>query len=130
MAIVDVKHTQTIEEAFNSVAEGGSGGGIVYINDIYNEDDGTHSLDASYNELKAIIDDGRLPVCIYRNVDSIYSQNRQLAHLVQLFAVPIQPLYEVTFASAYFPNMGSPTLTKRFFSATDPDANMQEVGSE
>ena len=27
MAIVDVKHTQTIEEAFKSVAEGGSGGG-------------------------------------------------------------------------------------------------------
>ena len=27
MAIVDKTHSQTIEEAFNSVAEGGSGGG-------------------------------------------------------------------------------------------------------
>ena len=30
MAIVDIKHTQTIEEAFNQVAEGGSGGGSDY----------------------------------------------------------------------------------------------------
>lgn len=34
MAIVDIKHTQTIEEAFGQVAEGesGSGGGMLIIN--------------------------------------------------------------------------------------------------
>lgn len=129
MAIVDKTHSQTIEEAFGKVAEGGSGGGIVYINEIYNEEDGTYSLDASYNELKAIVDGGGLPVCIYGE-DTIYSQSRQLAHLIDLFGKPMQPLYEVTFAYASFPNMGSPTISKWYFSATDPDANMQEVGSE
>ena len=34
MAIVDVKHTQTIEEAFKSVTEGGSGGGDTIVETI------------------------------------------------------------------------------------------------
>lgn len=62
MAIVDVKHTQTIEEAFNQVAEGGSGGdgGIVRLT-FY---DGFNRFDEETTEYYTYIFDGDHPVYV------------------------------------------------------------------
>lgn len=117
MAIVDIKHTQTIEEAFNSVAEGGSGGGGIVFIDVDSE---THALNASYNRLKSIVDGGAMPCVIVR-----LSQSVQIGYLFKLFE------RNATSYRAEFMNISgqsaTPTIYKWAYEATDPDANMDEA---
>ena len=63
MAIVDIKHTQTIEEAFSQVAEGGSGGGdggVVHLT----FRDGSHLFDDETTEYYTYIFDGDHPAYV------------------------------------------------------------------
>lgn len=62
MAIVDKTHSQTIEEAFNSVVEGGSGGAsVVVVNAIYEPDPvDSWKLDKTTGEIIELFDSGAL----------------------------------------------------------------------
>ena len=117
MAIVDVKHTQTIEEAFSQVAEGGgSGGGIVFID----ADMETYTLNASYNRLKSIVDGGAMPCAVARTRQSI-----QMGYLFKLFESST-PSYRAEFMHIGGQS-ATPTIYKWAYEATDPDANMDEA---
>lgn len=62
MAIVDIKHTQTIEEAFGQVAEGGSGGGsgVFKVTFTYDETTYVTTVDKTYDEISAALASGAL----------------------------------------------------------------------
>lgn len=117
MAIVDIKHTQTIEEAFGQVAEGGSGGGGIVFIDVDSE---THALNASYNRLKSIVDGGAMPCAVVKTRQSV-----QIGYLFKLFESSA-PSYRAEFM--YIGGQSAtPTIYKWVYEATDPDANMDEA---
>ncbi len=92
MAIVDKTHSQTIEEAFSQVAEGGSGGGSdiglpVVILTLHN--DQSITCDKTYEELmayeggaqcivKAVTEDGTLVSATIVEVGSSYDEENNL----------------------------------------------------
>lgn len=117
MAIVDKTHSQTIEEAFGQVAEGGSGGGGIVFIDVDSE---TYALNASYNRLKSIVDGGAMPCAVGKTRQSV-----QIGYLFKLFE------RSATSYRAEFMYIGgqsaSPKIAMWPYEATDPDANMDEA---
>ena len=78
MAIVDIKHTQTIEELASKLGEGGSSGGrgALIIGWALNTTDGNFgvSLNATFAEIRAAMLAGRMVVINETPIEGIYER--------------------------------------------------------
>ena len=118
MAIVDIKHTRTIEEAFSQVAEGGSGGNNRFlITATLTGEPGasTWTMDKTFNEIKEAFYSGK--TCV---VDMEYSYDEETRE-VYYGSVVCVVLSESQSETSYYVDVIYSNNGQQGFYASTPD---------
>ena len=119
MAIVDIKHTQTIEEAFSQVAEGGSGGDNRFlITATLTGEPGASvwTMDKTFNEIKEAFYSGK--TCVV-DMSTLYDEEtREVCYGSVVCVVSSESQSETSY---YVDGIYSNNGQQGFYAATPDD---------